>query len=132
MSTTTIIPHQIFALNCFSNNCTFRKRQMRLATLLSTLLILLCVQQANDSFGQTTASAPANATSEQAKETEQDRDARMRWWQEGKFGMFVHWGVYSTTGGLYKGQKLPNSAEWMMCRGKIPIAEYEKLSLIHI
>ena len=50
----------------------------------------------------------------------------MRWWQEGKFGMFVHWGVYSTTGGLYKGQKLPNSAEWMMCRGKIPIAEYEK------
>ncbi len=99
---------------------------MRLATLLSTLLILLCVQQANDSFGQTTASAPANATSEQAKETEQDRDARMRWWQEGKFGMFVHWGVYSTTGGLYKGQKLPNSAEWMMCRGKIPIAEYEK------
>ena len=40
--------------------------------------------------------------------------------------MFVHWGIYSTTGGLYKGQKLPNSAEWMMCRGKIPIAEYQE------
>jgi len=40
--------------------------------------------------------------------------------------MFVHWGVYSTTGGLYRGQKLPSSAEWMMCRGKIPIAEYEQ------
>lgn len=55
-----------------------------------------------------------------------DREARMRWWHEAKFGMFVHWGVYSVPGGEYKGQKLPNSAEWMMNRGKIPIAEYEK------
>ena len=57
-------------------------------------------------------------------ETKVGRDARMAWWREAKFGMFVHWGVYSVTGGEYKGQKLPNSAEWMMNRGKIPIAEY--------
>ena len=61
-----------------------------------------------------------------ADETTAQRDARLKWWREGKFGMFVHWGIYSTTGGLYNGQKLPNSAEWMMCRGKIPIVEYEK------
>ena len=67
----------------------------------------------------------ANAQ-ENAESTEQDRDTRLKWWREGKFGMFVHWGVYSTTGGLYNGKKLPNSAEWMMNRGKIPIAEYEK------
>ncbi|MGB7346820.1 MAG: alpha-L-fucosidase [Pirellulaceae bacterium] len=54
------------------------------------------------------------------------RNERLAWWREAKFGMFVHWGIYSTTGGEYKGQKLPNSAEWMMARGKIPIAEYEK------
>ena len=59
-------------------------------------------------------------------ETKAERDARLKWWREGKFGMFVHWGIYSTTGGLYNGKKLPNSAEWMMARGKIPIAEYEK------
>ena len=59
-------------------------------------------------------------------ESKVERDARMAWWKEARFGMFVHWGIYSTTGGLYKGQKLPNSAEWMMCRGKIPIAEYEQ------
>ena len=68
---------------------------------------------------------PADTHKKQV-ETEEQRDARMEWWREGKFGMFVHWGVYSTTGGLYKGQKLPNSAEWMMCRGRIPIAEYEE------
>ncbi|TWT35395.1 Alpha-L-fucosidase [Posidoniimonas corsicana] len=51
---------------------------------------------------------------------------RMDWWRDAKFGMFVHWGIYSVTGGEYKGQKLPNSAEWMMARGKIPVAEYER------
>ena len=59
-------------------------------------------------------------------ESIQERDERLAWWREAKFGMFVHWGVYSVVGGEYKGQKLPNSAEWMMARGKIPIAEYEK------
>ncbi|CAN0441106.1 unnamed protein product, partial [Hapterophycus canaliculatus] len=59
-------------------------------------------------------------------ETQEDRDARLAWWREARFGMFVHWGVYSVVGGEYNGQKLPNSAEWMMARGKIPIAEYEK------
>ena len=76
------------------------------------------------------ATLPSATTAQEASqshaESKEDRDQRMEWWREGKFGMFVHWGVYSTTGGLYKGQKLPNSAEWMMCRGKIPIAEYEQ------
>lgn len=58
-------------------------------------------------------------------ESLEDRDARMAWWRDAKFGMFVHWGVYSVTGGTYQGKELPNSAEWMMNRGRIPIAEYE-------
>ncbi|MFC7337795.1 alpha-L-fucosidase [Haloferula chungangensis] len=53
-------------------------------------------------------------------------DHHMDWWHEAKFGMFIHWGIYSVVGGQYKGQDLPNSAEWMMCRGKVPIAEYSK------
>lgn len=61
-----------------------------------------------------------------AVKTKAERDAHMAWWREAKFGMFVHWGIYSVVGGKYKGKDLPNSAEWMMCRGKVPIAEYEK------
>ena len=61
-----------------------------------------------------------------AVKTEAERDAHMAWWREAKFGMFVHWGIYSVVGGQYKGKDLPNSAEWMMNRGKVPIAEYEK------
>ena len=59
-------------------------------------------------------------------ESESDRNARMAWWKEARFGMFVHWGIYSVVGGKHKGQDLPNSAEWMMCRGKIPISEYQE------
>lgn len=67
-----------------------------------------------------------SADNSQESEDEDAQLDRMAWWREAKFGMFVHWGIYSVTGGQYRGQELPNSAEWMMARGKIPIAEYEQ------
>lgn len=66
------------------------------------------------------------SASVQAEESAKQRDARMAWHREAKFGMFIHWGIYSVVGGQHKGQDLPNSAEWMMCRGKVPITEYKK------
>jgi len=36
-------------------------------------------------------------------ETKEQRDARMAWWRDAKFGMFVHWGVYSVPAGYYNG-----------------------------
>jgi alpha-L-fucosidase len=47
-----------------------------------------------------------------------DRAGRMRWWHEAKFGMFVHWGLYSVLG----------RHEWAMENEGIPIAEYEPLA----
>ncbi len=70
--------------------------------------------------------AETDATSSNRKETPEQHAARLQWWSTARFGMFVHWGVYSVTGGEYRGQKLPNSAEWMMNKGRIPIAEYEQ------
>ncbi|QDT00934.1 alpha-L-fucosidase [Adhaeretor mobilis] len=52
-------------------------------------------------------------------------DAKMAWWREAKFGMFVHWGVYSATGGEFRGKMPTNSAEWMMNKAQIPIADYK-------
>ncbi|WP_246151960.1 alpha-L-fucosidase [Rubripirellula reticaptiva] len=68
----------------------------------------------------------AKSESASSESVDVARDQRMAWWREARFGMFVHWGVYSTTGGEYNGKKLPNSAEWMMNKGRIPIAEYEQ------
>jgi len=51
-------------------------------------------------------------------EVEQDRARRLKWWQEARFGMFIHWGLYSQLG----------RHEWVMNRERIPIEEYEKLA----
>lgn len=37
-------------------------------------------------------------------ETPAQFDARMAWRHEAKFGMFIHWGVYSVPGGYYQGK----------------------------
>jgi len=49
---------------------------------------------------------------------EKDRARRMQWWHEAKFGMFIHWGLYSVIG----------RHEWVMELEGIPVAEYEQLA----
>jgi alpha-L-fucosidase len=48
--------------------------------------------------------------------TIEDRARRMKWWHEAKFGMFIHWGLYSTLG----------RHEWVMENEGIPAKEYEQ------
>jgi alpha-L-fucosidase len=65
------------------------------------------------------------AAEEPAKEeTQAERDARMKWWREARFGLFIHWGVYSVPAGTYNGKRIGNIGEWIMNFGKIPVAEY--------
>jgi alpha-L-fucosidase len=47
-----------------------------------------------------------------------DRTRRMQWWHAAKFGMFIHWGLYSVLG----------RHEWVMENEGIPVSEYEKLA----
>lgn len=49
-------------------------------------------------------------------------ETRMQWFRDAKFGLFIHWGVYSRAGGEWKGTT--NHAEWLQLTAKIPIAEY--------
>src|SRR4051812_12165868 len=51
-------------------------------------------------------------------------DARMKWWREARFGMFIHWGVYSVPAGTWQGKQVPGIGEWIMNRGRIPVADY--------
>ena len=57
-------------------------------------------------------------------ETKDERDARMKWWREARFGMFIHWGVYSVPAGTWKGQQIGGIGEWIMNTGKIPVSDY--------
>jgi len=50
------------------------------------------------------------------------------WWQEARFGMFIHWGLFTLPAGEWNGIEVPYIAEWIMKRARIPIAEYEQLA----
>ena len=63
-----------------------------------------------------------------ANETPAQRDARMAWWRDARFGMFIHWGVYSVPAGTYDGKRIPGIGEWIMCSAKIPMAEYQQFA----
>jgi alpha-L-fucosidase len=52
--------------------------------------------------------------------------SKMAWWREARFGLFIHWGVYSVPGGVYDGHPIGHAGEWIMNRGKIPVAAYQQ------
>ena len=76
----------------------------------------------------TPAADPNHPLSSVPGETKAQRDTRMGWWRDAKFGMFIHWGVYSVPAGYYKGQPVKGIGEWIMNKGKIPMAEYQKFA----
>jgi len=53
-----------------------------------------------------------------------DNQARMQWWREARFGMFIHWGVYAVPAGNYCGKPVGGIGEWIMRGAKIPVTEY--------
>jgi len=57
-------------------------------------------------------------------ETKQQKDQRMQWWRDARFGLFIHWGLYSVPAGEWKGET--NHAEWIRTTAQIPLTEYEK------
>lgn len=55
---------------------------------------------------------------------------RAQWFTDSRFGMFIHWGVYSGAEGYWKGEKLRNDndyAEWLLYRNRIDREEYVTL-----
>lgn len=93
-----------FAVSCHAANRFMQLHRLRtpiaLATLCSTLVL------------------------GQPVETAAQRDTRMHWWREAKFGLFIHWGVYAVPAGTYHDQRVGGIGEWIMRNAQIPVAEY--------
>jgi alpha-L-fucosidase len=64
----------------------------------------------------------------QDSETAAQKDARMAWWREARFGMFIHWGLYSIPAGTWDGKQVPSIGEWIMNNASIPVAQYKALA----
>lgn len=56
------------------------------------------------------------------------REARLEWFKQAKYGMFIHWGLYAIPAGEWKGKQIPGLGEWIMNRAHIPVKEYEQLA----
>jgi alpha-L-fucosidase len=61
-----------------------------------------------------------------AEETKEEHDARMAWFRDARFGMFIHWGVYSVPAGEWKGNK--GYGEWFMEETHMPVSQYEQFA----
>lgn len=78
---------------------------MKIKMLLTSCVLAADLLQSHAEIS--TNSAPAEGITVEAsaenldaiKETPAQRDARMKWWREAKFGLFIHWGVYSVPAG---------------------------------
>ncbi len=57
------------------------------------------------------------------RETPEQKAERMAWFNRAKFGMFIHWGLYSVPAGEYKNGK--GYGEWFVEETKMPMHEYE-------
>ncbi|MCP4313349.1 MAG: hypothetical protein GY790_18990 [Bacteroidetes bacterium] len=64
-----------------------------------------------------------------------EKQAALAWLNDAKYGMFIHWGLYSQAGGIWKGTRIedspypgPRVAEWLMSTFQISREEYEQLA----
>ena len=63
-----------------------------------------------------------------AQQSREEHTARMQWWREARFGLFIHWGIYAVPGGDWKGKTTPSVGEWIMHHMQILVEEYEPLA----
>ena len=61
---------------------------------------------------------------EPGMETSEEKDARMEWWRDARFGMFIHWGLYAVPAGEWNGGT--NHAEWIRTTAQIPLETYDQ------
>ncbi|HZZ41438.1 MAG TPA: alpha-L-fucosidase [Tepidisphaeraceae bacterium] len=92
-------------------------------TFRASLALSLSLLGCSHSHPASTTPAPL------AAETPAQHDARMAWWRDARFGMFIHFGLYSSAGGNWKGQTTPSAGEWLQDHFKIPADEYERALL---
>src|SRR5690349_23246468 len=88
-------------------------------SVMVALLVFGITAGATQLFAQTPA---ANTESPEA------RQARLAWFKQAKYGLFIHWGLYAIPAGDWNGKPVPGLGEWIMNRARIPVSEYEKLA----
>ena len=53
---------------------------------------------------------------------------RLKWFEDARYGLFIHWGLYAELGGIWNQTAYPGGTEWIMRTAKIPFDSYRKLA----
>jgi alpha-L-fucosidase len=101
---------------------------MKPATFLAIATVLTAAPFLHGQNPPAAAPAPHPIPSIQDTETPAAKDARMEWWRQARFGMFIHWGLYSVPAGTWDGKQIPSLGEWIMNNASIPVADYKALA----
>lgn len=67
-------------------------------------------------------------TAHTATDTPEEQDAKMGWWREARFGMFIHWGLYSVAAGEWNGKYYGGLGEWILKDAAMSVADYKSLA----
>lgn len=101
---------------------------MKPRTLLCLLALLIgAAPLAAQSVQPAQPAEPPRAPAREALvPTPAERDARLGWWRDARFGMFIHWGVYSGLSGTWQGKAYGGYGEHIQRMAKIPIPVYHR------
>ena len=83
--------------------------------------------QAQVSFGEVTSLDHFGGPTSGVYSPTLEESQRIAWFREAKYGMFIHWGLYSLMAGYWKGTKV-TGGEWAIKMHKLPIEEYRALA----
>jgi len=100
-------------------------RIQSISLFVSCLLLLSALPACSQATDESAVDQPA---SNYLDETSAEKDQRMKWWREARFGMFIHWGLYAIPAGEYKGKRSDRIGEWIQSWAAIPREEYEKFA----
>jgi len=92
-------------------------------TSLVTINLLSAAAAPADPYGLPDKTDPSAAW---WRASQTNLDLRLAWWREARFGMFIHWGVYSGLGNEFQGRKGGGYAEHIQRVLKIPIPVYRR------
>jgi alpha-L-fucosidase len=100
----------------------------------SGLALLLTARAGAQAPAATPAAAPIDPGDDHDGQTLRNLESpaaaakRLAWWSEARFGMFIHWGLYSQDGSFWNGRD--GTSEHMMRHLKIPLADYAKIATV--
>src|SRR5438045_4984391 len=101
-----------------------KRAAIALAFVVATAGLKACATTA----ATTTAATPTVVAQPFKAASDPDKEKRLEWFREAKYGLFIHWGLYALPAGQWNGKRSLGLGEWVMFRSRVPGKDYENLA----